>query len=65
MSTVTFVVPEVKKRSDSGKALLCTIDGVDTWVPISQLDDDSEVYDVGHSGKLVVSEWWANKAGLL
>lgn len=52
-----------KKATD--KALLVSINGDDYWVPQSQVDDDSEVYREGDSGELVVSEWWAEKEGLL
>jgi hypothetical protein len=40
-------------------------DGKEYWVPQSQIDDDSEVYEAGGEGKLVVSHWWADKQGLL
>ena len=55
------------KYSDSGKALLCC--GLhptsDTWVPVSQLHEDSEVFEPGHEGTLVVSLWWATQAKLV
>ncbi len=37
------------------------------WIPKSQVHDDSEVYDddKNASGKLVVTEWFANKEGLI
>ena len=53
-------------RRDSGKALLCDIDGVgEEWVPYSVIHDDSEIYEGAESGSgiLVVSEWWADKQG--
>lgn len=72
MSTNTDNKVEFKKCkgiriSDSGKALLCSglMEGSDTWVPISQLHDDSEVYEPGHEGTLIVSQWWAETAGLV
>ena len=34
------------------------------WVPKSVVHDDSEVYGIGHEGKLVVKEWFAEKEGL-
>lgn len=34
------------------------------WVPQSQIHDDSEVYAVGDTGKLVVARWWAEREGL-
>lgn len=47
-------------------ALLVTIDSVGRqWVPRSVVHDDSEVYDDGHEGELVVKQWWARKEGLV
>jgi len=45
--------------------VLVHIDGVDRWVPQSQIDDDSEIWRNGDEGTLVVSRWWAEKAGLV
>ena len=45
--------------------LVCVIDGEEVLVPESQIDDDSEVYEVGGEGTLVVSEWWAMQRGLV
>jgi hypothetical protein len=33
------------------------------WVPRSQIDDLSEVYDSDHEGTLIVSQWFAEKRG--
>jgi len=35
----------------------------DEWIPQSQVDDESEVWKIGDSGVLVVSDWWAEKKG--
>jgi hypothetical protein len=53
------------RLSDSGAALLCDIDGEEVWIPVSQIDDDSEIFEEGHEGKLVVSEWLATQKGLI
>jgi len=45
-------------------ALLCRIDGRERWIPLSQIDDDSEVWKEGDEGKLVISMWFAEKEGL-
>ena len=37
----------------------------DIWIPKSVLHDDSEVYESGTEGELVVMRWWAQKEGLL
>lgn len=34
------------------------------WVPKSVIHDDSEVFETGHSGKLVLKMWFALKEGL-
>lgn len=49
---------------ETERALLCRIDGKEHWIPKSQIDDDSEVYQDGDEGKLVVSMWFAEKEGL-
>jgi hypothetical protein len=54
-------------ENETAKALLVRIDGRSVWVPKSQIHDDSEVYDADNnrSGKLIVSQWWAEKEGLV
>lgn len=47
---------------DSGKALLLkTVSGTEFWVPHSVIHEDSEVFEMGGSGSLVVHQWWAEK----
>lgn len=50
------------------RALLCLIpDGEakrELWVPLSQITDDSEVFEEGHEGQLVVKWWFAEREGL-
>lgn len=67
VNKVDFEDVKALKLSDSGKALLCCglVEGKDTWVPLSQIHEDSEVFEVGHEGTLIVSEWWANTAGIV
>lgn len=31
------------------------------WVPQSQIHGDSEVFEAGHEGKLVITGWYADK----
>ena len=63
--TVAFEDVGVVRRTDS--ALLCVIDGKEVWIPVSQIDDDSEVFDDGENGegKLVITEWIAIQKGLV
>ena len=65
MGTNTADFENVEALRDTKKALLCKIDGQELWVPKSQIHDDSEVWEVGHEGKLVVTEWWAMQKGLV
>lgn len=46
-------------------ALLCSIDGDDVWIPISQITDDSEVFREGDEGTLVITWWLAYQKGLV
>ena len=55
----------VKATGATEKAVLCEIDGEEHWIPRSQIDDDSEVYEKGHEGTLVITEWLATQKGLI
>jgi hypothetical protein len=59
----TFNDVEVVQETEA--ALLCRIDGRDVWIPKSQIDDDSEVYEKGTEGELVVSQWIAEQKKLV
>lgn len=61
--TVTFRNVTVKVETD--KALLVVLDEEEIWIPKSQIDDDSEVYKAGTSGKLVITEWLAEQKKLI
>ena len=47
-------------------AILVEIDGLDDpmWVPQSQIDDTSEVWEKGQTGVLIISQWFAKGKGL-
>ena len=55
------------RTSGSGKAILVRFDDddEDRWIPVSQIDDESEVYQTGDDGNLVITEWIANEKGWL
>lgn len=64
-------IDRVRALRRTDKALLCAIpldhDGDaerELWVRVSQITEDSEVYDVGHEGTLVVTSWFAEREGL-
>lgn len=70
-NTLMIEVTEVLK--DTGKALLVRVDEDDpvhettddgtVWVPQSQIHEDSEVYQEGDSGTLIVTRWIAEQKG--
>lgn len=54
-----------KAIRETEKALLVRLDsGEEKWIPKSVVHDDSEVYELGNCGDVVVAEWWAEKEGL-
>ena len=55
---------ECLKETD--KALLVTADDLDqeTWIPKSQVHDDSEVCHRGDTGTMAITKWMAEKLGL-
>ena len=61
---VTVLGESDKGCSDSG-ALCCLIEGEEVWIPKSQIHEDSEVYKEGTEGTLVITEWIAEKKGLV
>jgi len=60
--TVEF--DDVTATVETDKALLCVIDGKNHWIPKSQIHDDSFVFQKGHVGKLVITDWMAERLGL-
>jgi len=50
-------------RQTDGALLVELESGEEVWVPQSVIDEDSEVYEEGHEGDLVVSDWFARKQG--
>lgn len=55
----------VSSSAETTQAVLCKIDGKDLWIPKSQIDDDSEVWENNQDGTLVVSQWIAEQKGLV
>jgi hypothetical protein len=53
------------EKSRAGKAIKVDMPDVadGAWIPLSLIHDDSEVYDEGHEGTLIVAEWFAEKKG--
>ena len=59
---VSLDVEEVIAETD--KAILVRFDDRELWVPKSQVSDNSDVYEKGDSGNLIISPWFAEKEGL-
>lgn len=57
------VVRVLDERAKAIKVRLSN--GDDKWLPKAVIHDDSEVFELGHKGKLIVFEWWAEKEGWL
>ena len=56
---------DVLAKKETDKAILCTINGSDVWIPKSQIDPDSEVKEEDDEGELIVTEWIAKEKGLI
>ena len=55
---------DVEAKKETEKAILCDIDGKEMWIPKSQIDDDSEVFEEGHYGTLIITDWIAEQKEL-
>jgi hypothetical protein len=62
---MSYTIDDAKCTHSTDKAILVSAPDLDeqVWIPQSQIDDDSEVYKKGTEGKLVVSDWFAQKRG--
>ena len=47
------------------RAILCEIEGEKFWIPLSQVHDDSSVYELDDVGELVITEWIALEKNLV
>jgi hypothetical protein len=56
---------DVVAVKETGAAVLCRIDGAEHWIPKTQIHDDSEVWEEGQEGELVITEWIAKQKGLI
>lgn len=66
----TITIENVKCLRATGRAILVRrkhedgSHGGTRWVPQAVVHDDSEVYQEGDEGKLVIFEWWATQEGI-
>lgn len=58
------VAEDVTCAAETDRAILVKIDDVEHWIPKGHIHDDSEVFGRGHTGKLVITKWIAQKRGL-
>lgn len=62
-----FEIEDCEVIKDSGAAILVESKNLEEplWVPQSQVHADSEIWKEGDVGLLIISEWFAEKKGLL
>lgn len=68
MSDELFDAPFARCVRATEKAILVTAPDLgegEHWLPQSAVDDDSEVYQAGDEGRLVIAAWFARKQGWL
>lgn len=66
MNRDMIIIEDVEATGETDLALYCEVDDDEGfWVPKSLIDDDSEVYEKGHVGKLVIPLWFAEKNDLV
>lgn len=56
---------DVECIAETDKAILVRLGDEEHWVPKSVVLDESEVFEKGGIGALVVEEWFARKNGLV
>ncbi len=57
-------VGNVTVLAETAKAVLCSWDdGEEHWIPKSAIDVESEVYEQGERGVLIIPKWLAEKLG--
>jgi hypothetical protein len=57
-------IDDVSVVGETEKAILCQIEDRKVWIPKSQIHEDSEVYEGGDTGTLVITEWIAKQKEL-
>jgi len=65
---MSFDIHVTLKAKSKAAILVEDEDGEEVWIPNSQIDDDSEIWEdseKGEEGKLVISEWLATQKGWL
>jgi hypothetical protein len=62
---MTYTINDARVEHETADAILVEADEFDepVWIPKSCIDDDSEVYEDGTEGTLIVKKWFAKKNG--
>jgi hypothetical protein len=60
----TTMFRPVEVIRDTGTAFLCLIGTKEVWVPLTEIRYGSELAQIGHRGKLIISGWFAQSVGL-
>ena len=61
VDTTMFRTAEVIR--DSGTEFLCRVATKQVWVPLTEIRYGSELAQIGHRGRLIVSRWFAEHVG--
>jgi|WetSurMetagenome_2_1015567.scaffolds.fasta_scaffold196191_3 hypothetical protein len=59
-----MIFENVTATGETPKAIFVEIDGENIVIPKSTIHDDSEVYEKGHTGKLIIPKWLAENEEL-
>lgn len=55
----------VTVEHETDKAILCVFDdGTKMWIPKWAIDEDSEVYEMGTEGTLIIQDDFAEREGI-
>ena len=66
--SANFEVVEIEVEhtpAETEKAIQIIVDSEPFWCPLKMISENSEVQGQGDEGTLIVSKWWAERAGLL
>lgn len=65
MAKPTAEFEDVECIAETTDSILVLVGGKEHWIPKNQINDDSEVYEKGGEGTLIVTQWIAEKEGLV
>ena len=65
MADETVEIDDVTVEAETDRALLCVIDEGQRWITKSVVHEDSEVFEQGDQGTLVLFRWFAEKEGFV